>query len=66
MAAGYADKIARSEIAGMGHRFVAKPFTSNGLTAKVREVPDSQVGAYFQYRAYFARLALNRGTFFSI
>jgi DNA-binding NtrC family response regulator len=34
---GYADEITRNQIAKTGFKFIAKPFTSNGLGLKVRE-----------------------------
>ena len=34
---GYADEITRNQIAKQGFKFIAKPFTSNGLGLKVRE-----------------------------
>jgi signal transduction histidine kinase len=38
---GYADEITRSQIAKTGYPFLAKPFTSDGLSLKVREALDS-------------------------
>jgi signal transduction histidine kinase/CheY-like chemotaxis protein len=37
---GYADEITRSQIAKTGYPFLAKPFTSTGLSAKVRHTLD--------------------------
>jgi PAS domain S-box-containing protein len=37
---GYADEITRNQIAKTGFKFIAKPFTSNGLGLKVREALD--------------------------
>ena len=37
---GYADEITRNQIAKTGFKFLAKPFTSNGLGLKVREALD--------------------------
>jgi two-component system cell cycle sensor histidine kinase/response regulator CckA len=38
---GYADEITRNQIAKTGYKFIAKPFTSNGLGLKVREALDT-------------------------
>lgn len=38
---GYADEITRELIAKTGFHFIAKPFTSNALASKVREVLDA-------------------------
>jgi len=38
---GYADEITRDQIAKTGFKFIAKPFTSNGLGLKVREALES-------------------------
>jgi two-component system cell cycle sensor histidine kinase/response regulator CckA len=38
---GYADEITRNQIARTGFKFIAKPFTSNGLGLKVREALDT-------------------------
>jgi two-component system cell cycle sensor histidine kinase/response regulator CckA len=38
---GYADEITRNHIAKTGFKFIAKPFTSNGLGLKVREALDT-------------------------
>jgi two-component system cell cycle sensor histidine kinase/response regulator CckA len=38
---GYADEITRNQIARIGYKFIAKPFTSNGLGLKIREALDT-------------------------
>ena len=38
---GYADEITRNQISKTGFKFIAKPFTSNGLGLKVREALES-------------------------
>ena len=37
---GYADEITRNQLVRNGYQFIAKPFTSNALAVKVREVLD--------------------------